>query len=440
MSKARMRVLSSVLILSTIGYTLGYWLDSNVPGVFGIPGSIAGSVAGALLGLSLGLYLVAQRRRWIAIAALSGFITIAFAFGGCVTTLAMFGAILVTFSTSAGILSDLYNGNANEAIRHHFRLLISVGGITVIDNGRIMIPSTQPPHFGPRLVNVRPGNVAVMMNYGQVTRYCGPSVFRSNDFEYVSHVLPTTRVHRSILISDVLTIDRIPVDVDLSYNFGLAISNDTITGKNSDLEQVDGSRGLTNDEILVIRQHFESNFVDIQSFPEIVEGVTRSAIASASLQVYQDDYAKLASEIQSQVDVECKKQGVLVERVTITRLLSRTIAGLQTEQSEDPAWCSIQSLDGQQFKSFHRALLAAFTDETLAQMVTFNLDVNLTAVAGGSNLRATAYNLIDWSLRNGRLPDLIQGALNENPKNPALLDFVATLEMPSEIPGNSRIQ
>ena len=49
---------------------------------------------------------------------------------------------------------------------------------------------------------------------------------------------------------------------------------------------------------------------------------------------------------------------------------------------------AITRLSGPQFKQFHEALLAAFDQESLTQMVRLEMGVNINSVAGGSNLSA----------------------------------------------------
>ena len=43
-------------------------------------------------------------------------------------------------------------------------------------------------------------------------------------------------------------------------------------------------------------------------------------------------------------------------------------------------------------------------------MLRQEMDVNINSVAGGSNLSAVAFNLIDWAQRTGRLGELIAAA------------------------------
>jgi hypothetical protein len=92
-----------------------------------------------------------------------------------------------------------------------------------------------------------------------------------------------------------------------------------------------------------------------------------------------------------------------------------------------PAAFSITRLSGAQFKQFHEALLSAFDKSTLGQMVQFELGVNINAVAGGDNMSAVAFNLIDWAQRTGRLGDLIAAADKSSGGNPEVKAFVASL-------------
>ena len=66
------------------------------------------------------------------------------------------------------------------------------------------------------------------------------------------------------------------------------------------------------------------------------------------------------------------------------------------------------SLTGGQFKQLHDALLDAFDRSTLDQMVRFELNENLGAIAGGGNLSDIAFNLIQWAERRGRTQDRLR--------------------------------
>ncbi|MEM7127721.1 MAG: TIR domain-containing protein, partial [Chloroflexota bacterium] len=78
-------------------------------------------------------------------------------------------------------------------------------------------------------------------------------------------------------------------------------------------------------------------------------------------------------------------------------------------------------------KQLHSALLVAFTDKSkLEQMVRMQLDQNLDEIVGGDNLSDIVFALIKWAESHGKLQELIQGAIAENPTNPALFKFGAT--------------
>lgn len=81
-------------------------------------------------------------------------------------------------------------------------------------------------------------------------------------------------------------------------------------------------------------------------------------------------------------------------------------------------------LSGKHYQEFQDALLGAFPDhDKLEQMVRYQLDENLSSVAGNGALTTVIFNLIKWAESSGRLDDLVQGARTANPGNRALLIF-----------------
>ena len=95
------------------------------------------------------------------------------------------------------------------------------------------------------------------------------------------------------------------------------------------------------------------------------------------------------------------------------------------------------TLTGPQHRQLQEAMLAAFDDIGLRLLVRQELDASLDAVAGGRNTTEVVTNLIAWAEREGRIVDLIGGALRQNPANAglqALADVAATwgLEPPAE--------
>jgi hypothetical protein len=95
-------------------------------------------------------------------------------------------------------------------------------------------------------------------------------------------------------------------------------------------------------------------------------------------------------------------------------------------------------LSGNQYELLTEALLSAFPSrQKLRQMVRFRLNENLNAVAGGENLTAVTFNLIEWAESGGQLPKLVVGALASQPGNEKLLRFaekfgLATQSLPEK--------
>lgn len=87
----------------------------------------------------------------------------------------------------------------------------------------------------------------------------------------------------------------------------------------------------------------------------------------------------------------------------------------------------IINLTGKQLGELSDALLDAFNKQTLAEMVTRKLNRNLDAIAGGDTFSAVAFNLVDWAKRSGYLTELIQGALDTQPRNQKLRDFAKSV-------------
>jgi phosphoenolpyruvate carboxylase len=82
-------------------------------------------------------------------------------------------------------------------------------------------------------------------------------------------------------------------------------------------------------------------------------------------------------------------------------------------------------LSGKEKKEFKNALIAAFPNEKeLNQMVevVFNKPINLIVSPG--NLEHQAFELIGWSIAQGKLQQLMKGALDENPDNADLKQFL----------------
>lgn len=84
------------------------------------------------------------------------------------------------------------------------------------------------------------------------------------------------------------------------------------------------------------------------------------------------------------------------------------------------------SLTGSQHQQLQDALLAAFgTDDALRQMLKLQLDVELNAVAKPGSLTQRVFDLVTWAREQGRIAELIEGAMRHNPGNPELQALAA---------------
>ncbi len=84
--------------------------------------------------------------------------------------------------------------------------------------------------------------------------------------------------------------------------------------------------------------------------------------------------------------------------------------------------------DNKKRKDFREALQQAYPDETdLRIFVDEALNKNLASIAGGNNLRAIIFNLVDWSKAQNRLDELYEAFKEQNHQHSA----IATLEQQS---------
>lgn len=75
------------------------------------------------------------------------------------------------------------------------------------------------------------------------------------------------------------------------------------------------------------------------------------------------------------------------------------------------------SLSGQQRKKLQEALIDAFREKSsLEQMLSYELDKNLDAIAGGGNLEVVVFNLIKTADSQGWVENLICAARKSNPE------------------------
>ena len=321
------KVIIPLLLLAVLGGFIGSWADQNAPGTFQIPSIVVGAAAGAMFGLALGLYMVHQRNRWIAVAALAAFLLVVLYLGGIVSTLFTLAAIVVTFAVTAGVLRDLYHGSTKDAIKNQLSVMTSIrGGFIIVTGGKIAVPTSQPPHLGPKLVIVRPGNAVVMINGGSITRICGPSVFMSKNFEYVGDVLRIDRQPKTLSISEVVTSDIDPVAVQVRYNYGINMSEKTIRGENGNVVNSDGSRGITAEELQLLRALVTLNPKWETALQAQVESTIRGLVSQCGYEqlISTNHYQRLARKIMYSMADHVRELGAVVESVSVVQITPNT--------------------------------------------------------------------------------------------------------------------
>ena len=85
-------------------------------------------------------------------------------------------------------------------------------------------------------------------------------------------------------------------------------------------------------------------------------------------------------------------------------------------------------LSGPQFKQLQEALLDAYTEFGLRQMLRFQMEVDLDHEVGSGSLTEVVFNLIGWAERNGKVQPLIKAAHTGNQENARLIALVADAE------------
>ncbi len=86
---------------------------------------------------------------------------------------------------------------------------------------------------------------------------------------------------------------------------------------------------------------------------------------------------------------------------------------------------TVKKLTGDQFKELSKAIEAAFlSEESLRQMLRFQLDELLNKIPKSETYSGLIYNVVQWAETQGKLCDLVIGASLENPGNPELQRFI----------------
>jgi hypothetical protein len=317
------RLIIPIVLCAILGGYAGHLIAEEWSGSLPPHGILVGAVAGGLLGFTIGLYLQQQKRRWIAAAILTFLLILAYAIGGPWDALLAAASVFIAFFTSAAILRELYGGDEITAFKHHLRILFAARGEwLIVENGKVVIPKGKGPHLGPLRVVVKPGNAIVMEAGSKITRICGPAIFQSNNYEYVKDILETTRLRRTAAVSDALTRELVPVIVDITYIYGVDVSDETIRGENGSVTHADGSQGLTADELNTLRDLVTTMPTWQQDIHSIVSAAIREVVAG---QTYSDlvgrrDYMVIESLVHAGVRRRTNFLSIRVDSLRITRV------------------------------------------------------------------------------------------------------------------------
>jgi hypothetical protein len=90
-------------------------------------------------------------------------------------------------------------------------------------------------------------------------------------------------------------------------------------------------------------------------------------------------------------------------------------------------------LKGKQVEAFRDALLSGFPGWTdLDELVEFEFDKGLQAIAGPGNTEAVALEVVRWARKHGALDALLAAALRRRPNNPELRRFAYEVVLTSD--------
>jgi hypothetical protein len=87
----------------------------------------------------------------------------------------------------------------------------------------------------------------------------------------------------------------------------------------------------------------------------------------------------------------------------------------------------MSKLTGQQVAQLQAALLDAFDQAELTQMMKVDLGEDLDSIVGGRTRTEVVFNLLGWADRHGRVSDLVRSAQALRPASPALATLAAEL-------------
>jgi Effector-associated domain 1 len=87
----------------------------------------------------------------------------------------------------------------------------------------------------------------------------------------------------------------------------------------------------------------------------------------------------------------------------------------------------MSSLTGPQKQQLHNAILAAFRENDLAELLLFDMDVRMRQVVEAGPLRIVVFDLIDWVDQQGRINEFLTAIARARPHKEEVQRVVATL-------------
>jgi hypothetical protein len=111
-----------------------------------------------------------------------------------------------------------------------------------------------------------------------------------------------------------------------------------------------------------------------------------------------------------------------------TRMQAMVIAaaGGESTDTDLPAVKATKARVAEWREKVQAALLGAFNEAELKQMVKFGLGFDLEEIAGGATLEEKVFNLVAWSERTGRQMQLVSAAQDVNSENLQLRSLTAS--------------
>ena len=88
---------------------------------------------------------------------------------------------------------------------------------------------------------------------------------------------------------------------------------------------------------------------------------------------------------------------------------------------------SVLTLTETQSSHLHDILMHVFTRDELEKMVRVHLNESLAQITARNKLSSAVHDLIAWAVREQRVADLLNGTLQENPRNPRLKELLRSV-------------